>query len=74
MLRDTSAEWKQYDWCYARTCMNNGKTLETWFLGRVSFWSLDVQYCCCIYVVHVAHVMLCAYGALCIFICSVVYI
>ena len=41
--------------------MNSEKTLEARLLGRVNVWSMDVNYYCCIYVVHVAPVMLCAY-------------
>ena len=47
--------------------MNSGKTLEARLLGRVSVWSLDVSYYCCIYLVHVVSVMLCACGVVYMF-------
>ena len=46
--------------------MDGGKTLEGRLLCRVSLCSMDVWYYCCIYVVHIAPMMLCA--------CIVVYI
>ena len=38
--------------------MNSGKTLEGKFLVDI-VWSLDVQYYCCVSVVHVVPIVLC---------------
>jgi len=55
------------------TSMNSGKTLGARLLGRDSV-VLDVQCYYCIYVVHVAPVMLCTYGVVSIGCCvHVVY-
>jgi len=73
MLRDTSAEWRQGDRRHVVTCVNSGKTLEARLFDRVSVWSLDVSYYCCIYLVHVASVMLCECGVVYIWCCVHVF-
>jgi len=65
-LRDTSTEWKQCDLWHTGTSMYCRKTLEARFLGRVSVWSLDEKYYCCIHVVHVGYVVLCTYSVVCV--------
>ena len=58
MLRDTSSKWMQYDLRHARISMDSGNTLEARLLCGVSVWFMDVQYYCCVYVVHVLYSMI----------------
>jgi len=65
MLRDTLVEWKQRDSQHARISMDDEDTLEARLLGRGSV-VMDLQWYCCVYVVHISYsvivpMVLCAF-------------